>query len=199
MILYSPILGPGESLLNPLTWTIPVPEFLGDSLRDGEYHFTASVELNSDTIHLGAGSANLRAKQAPLPRSRLRGGLTFQAETRAVAGSPQSYETTLTVSNPSTLPIEIAFSGVPVVLEAYRNPHRTRKPAWRKTRRPYTESPANQIVFAPGESRTFRMSFSAPEVLGDSLRAGKYYLLAASMRGSWAPVLLDAGSVRLTR
>jgi hypothetical protein len=37
-----------------------VPEFLGDSLREGRYYFTATIDLKSDTTRLVAGDARLK-------------------------------------------------------------------------------------------------------------------------------------------
>jgi hypothetical protein len=60
MILYIPELAPGDSFPRErFMLQLPVPEFLGDSLREGRYYFTATIDLKSDTTRLVAGDARL--------------------------------------------------------------------------------------------------------------------------------------------
>lgn len=60
MILYIPELAPGDSFPRErFMLQLPVPEFLGDSLRKGRYYFAAIIRLNFDTTTLVAGDARL--------------------------------------------------------------------------------------------------------------------------------------------
>ncbi|HEX6574413.1 MAG TPA: hypothetical protein VF042_05530 [Gemmatimonadaceae bacterium] len=55
-------------------------EMLGDSLPEGQYHFSATFGINDSTITLDAGSADVKLSLDPTPKSRLIDGIEYSAE-----------------------------------------------------------------------------------------------------------------------
>lgn len=154
------VLAPGGARRFALT--VPVHEFLGDSLPDGRYYFTAAAFLNDSTTgELDAGDVVVRREPDPMPQERTVAGVSFRAEVMRLPRAPQELRFVLTVSNRRAEPVVLSPAPVPcnVTLEAYRStegrdawylPGST--PDWRA---PRCVLRLREERIGPGESRMF--------------------------------------------
>jgi hypothetical protein len=208
-------LAPGATA-NPLEreLRIPVIEVLGDSLPNGRYYFSGTLNLNSArTPEVPAGSAELALPRSTLPSSRTveaaRYGAATSLET-STTGPTVRTTVTVTLPWPAGVPANqdpggavIEYSAdCPVVLYVYRD--RTRRDAMPRSGQPDWQSRLNcgserqKLVKRYGESWTFDVRAAAREILGDRLPSGRYYF-AALVRADRRLVYLSAGEANLKR
>jgi len=97
-------------------------------------------------------------------------------------------------------PVEIRFpDGCVVLLRAYRSEDRSGQPAWDPMRGSlFCTMILVEFTLSPGESREFQATASAPEILGDSLPAGRYFFTAL-LRPNGGTVEVPAGQADLQR
>jgi hypothetical protein len=206
-------LAPGESYrgsgMSQLRAEIPVAEIYADSLPLGVYFFDAQLNLNRDTFRLRAG-------RAPLPQSRFYlgpeyplDGFRYRIASEQQASRPQTFNLRVEVSNSGLRPDLTRYVAreCPVVLHAYQSAEAQRtappRPVWASPRQCLRPTP-QPIQLRTGEMRTLARSFTAHEVLGDSLRPGRYYFTAivplvdARRGGLSRRVWLDAGAFDLS-
>jgi hypothetical protein len=126
-------------------------------------------------------------------------GLTYRAETHVMADRPTQLHVQATVTNTATSERRVEFpDGCVVLLRAYRNAERSGAPSWDQ-RNAVACTMAIQVArIAPGRSESFETTASAPEILGDSLPAGRYYF-TAYFRPAGQEVEVLAGDANLQR
>jgi hypothetical protein len=203
-------LAPGESYhgtgsVGHLRARIPVAEIYADSLPTGRYFFDVRLNLH-DPIQVRAGSAVLPSSPFHLGPEYPLDGFHYRAQAEKLAASAQSYAVRVHVSNAGMRPdlTRHVARECPIVLHAYRSAEAQRtvppRPVWVSPRRcARTPQP---VRLREGESRTLTRRFTAREVLGDSLRPGRYHFTAIvslvdprESRRVW----LDAGALELRR
>jgi hypothetical protein len=191
---------------------VPLIEVVGDSLPNGRYYFSATLNLNfARTPEFPAGTADIRLVRQPLPASRMADAVTYRAVTSVVeaAGSPV-IRTVITATlrddgraiGRTSAALHRFSRDCPVVLHVYRD--RSRRDAaprsgpadWSSARDCGSE--LQEMVLRGGEPRTFEMRASARDILGNRLPPGRYYF-AAAVRGERRTVYLSAGDADLTR
>jgi hypothetical protein len=201
---------------------LPLLEFLGDSLPDGRYHFTASMawfqppspekgNSREDTVHLPAGDAELARPRGPLPSRQTVGPWTVSAGTRVISTEPHRLLFTLALTNTGREPALFPGSTSPpcAALEVYRTLIKQEDPYrdGRKLEGARVWSPRGCVLrlepvrLRPGESHTYGARIAARTILGDSLPQGRYHFLTSfSVPGpdrqlEW--VVLNAGAARI--
>jgi hypothetical protein len=195
---YSLRLGPGGSEEVSDAWDgAGVLSQLG---APGRYHFTITLRTLPNAMVLPAGSAEITFGTEQL---------SYRASSSLEGVSPPEVHTAVTVTNAGRGRVRLEYGACSMTLRAFRTPERTGTPAWDAARRPNPD-PATGIYWAcplylatkelqPGESHSpneFRSRIPGPQILGDSLPDGRYYLVA---RVGLNGVLTDvpAGEVEL--
>jgi hypothetical protein len=179
-------------------------EFLGDSLPDGHYPFSAQVELNfRSTGPLPAGSASVSLPRSPLPASRTAGAVTYRAETNVESGATLRIRTTVVATLTHAGGSVLHYSReCPLVVYAYRDrarrdaAPRSGEPDWRSARSCGPE--LQELTLQQRDSRIFEVRATTREILGDRLPPGRYYF-AAAVRAERRTVYLSAGEADLRR
>lgn len=139
------------------------------------------------------------------PNADTLGPLALRASTRVLDGEPDSLHVSVTVTNLDSVPREFETGGCGPVL-GYAAADPSRRPVWSSARRrswpgggPYACGLGVLLVqLAPGESRQVGPVYPVPEVLGDSLPAGRYRFVAQVWLDG-RTTLLDAGVASLGR
>jgi hypothetical protein len=129
----------------------------------------------------------------------------LRAATRVQDGEPDSLHVSVTVTNLDPVPREMETGGCGPVL-GYPAADPSGRPVWSSARRrswpgggPYACGLGILVVqLAPGESRQIGPVYPVPEVLGDSLPAGRYRFVARVWLDG-RTTLLDGGAARLDR
>lgn len=148
--------------------TVPLHEFLGDSLPDGHYYFTAAAFFNGSTTgELDAGSALIREEPDPLPQSRSVAGVSVSAETMRSPTSQQMLRFVLTITNRRVEPVVLSRDPMPcrVTLEGYGSARRRDmwyhpgvKPDWNAG----CVLKIGATELAPGETRSYEVQVPLP-------------------------------------
>ncbi len=222
LMLEKRLLEPGETF-DRVGSTLPLHDFLGDSLPEGRYHFTMSLiwlhppsageRLREDTVHLPAGDAELVRPRGPFPAHQTANHWRMSADTRLTSQRPDMLLFTLTVTN--TAPGPRVFLGTTPSTCAHFEVQRTRIKQEelygdrRKLEAARAWSPRGCVLrlepvrLHPGESHTYGARIAARTILGYSLPRGRYHFLTsfsvlAPDRQS-VNVILSAGDARLRR
>ncbi|MET0396798.1 MAG: hypothetical protein ABW277_08255 [Longimicrobiaceae bacterium] len=183
------VLAPGGARRFALA--VPLHEFLGDSLPDGRYYFTAAAFLDDSTTgELDAGEVVVRRETDPMPQERTVAGVAFRAEVVRLPRAPQELRFVLTVSNRRAEPVVLSPAPVPcnVTLEAYRSaeardawylPGST--PDWRA---PRCVLRLHEERVGPGESRMFEARVPlASSPAGSALRPPLHFAAFLALSG----------------
>jgi hypothetical protein len=217
------LLEPGETN-EQLGRRLPLLEFLGDSLPDGPYFFTAGLvwprpsppegrRLREDTVHLPAGDAELARPRGFFPSRQTVGPWTVSAGTRLISREPHMLLFTLTVTNTGREPAifldkmssSCAHFEVSRTRIKQQHPYRN----MRKTEEARAWSPRGCVLplkpirLRPGESHTYGARIAARTILGESLPRGRYFFMTSlslpgpDRQGEY--VILSAGEARLRR
>jgi hypothetical protein len=169
---------------------------LGSLGQPGRYHFTIRLRTLAGETVLPAGSADLGfgADQ-----------LAYRGETRLEGTAPTRLLTEVTVTNTGRQRVRIEYGACSIWLRAYRTADRSGPPAWDQIRHPRigAHRPCAMYLavrelgrgesFSPNE---FRTAIPVPEILGDSLPAGRYHLVARVHLNGFA-VDVPAGEAEL--
>jgi hypothetical protein len=114
----------------------------------------------------------------PMSESAEPPGLRIRAETRVSGVPPVTLRTTITLTNRGADRVELMVSRYcPVGLRAYRTVRGQTTPDWDSSRL-ICVGAGQSFGLAPGESRRLARVTRATEILGDSLPAGRYRLVA---------------------
>jgi hypothetical protein len=137
---------------------------------------------------------------APSPTRVVAEGVAYDAELRVLESYPARLQAQVRLTNTSDEPVEIRFpDGCVVLLRAYRSEDRSGQPAWDPMRGSlFCTMILVEFTLSPGESREFQATASAPEILGDSLPAGRYFFTAL-LRPNGRAVEVPAGQADLQR
>ena len=132
-------------------------------------------------------------------------GLVFSATTSSSDGQirPQ-----VSFTNTNTQPVRLEYGACAVTLLAYRTAARSGAPAWNSSRWQGPNGFGHVCLLylaislldprATGSPREFSPTFSAAEMLGDSLPAGHYYFkVLASL--NWRSVEVVAGDALVAK
>jgi hypothetical protein len=203
--------GPADAPAPPMDRRISVTDVLGDSLPPGPYRFTILAEVRGDTFQAEAGRIFLSPDT--LPPTGDRSALRHTVETRVEDVAPRHLVTRVTATNTGSRRVQVQFGDCALRLRAYRTPARTGRPVWRSELRgpPYERGEDGfgyaclaylaGAVVAPGETiapNEFSARIPFPEILGDSLPDGRYWLAAElDLLGERPAGGLDRDSVRL--
>jgi hypothetical protein len=195
---YSLRLGPGVSEEVSSAWDgAGVLSQLG---APGQFHFTITLRTLPAPTILPAGSAEITFGTEHL---------AFRATSSVEGASPAELHTQVTVTNTGRGRVRIEYGACSVWLRAFRTEERTGTPAWDEARRPNPD-PATGIFWAcplylaarelrAGESHSpseFRSRIPVAQILGDSLPAGRYYLVArVSVNGVTTDVPAGVGDL----
>lgn len=126
-------------------------------------------------------------------------GMRYRAETQILESHPVQLHTTATVTNTTNAQREVEFpDGCTVLIRAYPDAERAGEPAWDQQRAVACTMAIQIVRFEPGESREYRASATATEILGDSLPEGRYHF-AALLRPDGQRVEVPAGEAELRR
>jgi hypothetical protein len=191
---YTLRLGPGRSERVQDAWDGGL--LLGELGGPGTYHFTITLQTLPEAVVLPAGSADLSfgADQ-----------LAFRGESRLEGAGPTRLLTEVTVTNTGRERVRIEYGACSIWIRAYRTPERTGAPAWDQIRHPQIGAPRVCAMYLAvrelgrGESfspHEFRAAIPIPEILGDSLPAGRYHLVARVLLNGFA-VDVPAGEAEL--
>jgi hypothetical protein len=198
-------LAPGQTILpDEFAGRFPLIEILGDSLPDGRYYFSASLQINSiHTPEFAAGSLRLSLPRPPLPVSQTADAVIYRATTEADVTAPAATRTTVTATLTHAGGSRLRYSlECAVTLHAYRSrvrrdaAPRSGEPDWKSSQRCGPE--LQEMWLQRGDSRTFQVRTSAHEILGGRLPPGRYYFVAV-VREERRTVYLSAGEAELTR
>jgi hypothetical protein len=194
------VIAPGDSLAR-FGVESPVIEVLGDSLPDGRYYFTAVIELNSGASpEIPAGETQLSARRRAMGPERISGVMTFRANPEFSNGGVQVAVTGRLSHADGAL--EQMSAECPVVLHAYRTREerdrapRAGPPAWTSHSRCGREM--QEYSLSRGESRTWRVQASSPQILDAGLPPGRYYF-AVVVNHEGTRTFLLAGDAQLAR
>jgi hypothetical protein len=123
--------------------------------------------------------------------------LTFAASSRVLVAAPTRFETSVTITNPTTASITVAIGCGPHIL-VYSTAARTGTPVYDS--RASTVCTANlvDVTIQPGGNKTFTATTTSAQVLGASGTVGTYYITALMPVGNTAAAL-PAGQVDLRR
>jgi hypothetical protein len=169
---------------------------LGDLGGPGRYHFTITLRTLPEARVLPAGSADLTfgADQ-----------LAYRGETRLEGAAPTRLVTEVTVTNTGRERVRIEYGACSIWIRAYRTADRSGPPAWDQVRHPRIGAARVCAMYLAvrelgrGESfspHEFRAPIPVPEILGDSLPAGRYHLVARVHLNGFA-VDVPAGEAEL--
>ncbi|HEY0970889.1 MAG TPA: hypothetical protein VGE02_07965 [Gemmatimonadales bacterium] len=158
----------------------PVHAILGDSLEGGRYFATATVRSGDVARTMDAGSVYLWADSLPPVSDRDR--LRWVVETAVVGTAPAELMATATVTNSGRRRVRLAYDECTFRLRLFRTPLRLLT-VWRAEERDgaareCADAPSH-VVLAPRESFTteeLSITAAVPDILGDSLRDGHYYV-----------------------
>ncbi|HEX5582036.1 MAG TPA: hypothetical protein VFX39_10685 [Gemmatimonadaceae bacterium] len=159
----------------------PVPSILGDSLDGGRYYATATVRSGDVAHTVNAGSVYLWNDSLPPVSDRER--LRWVVETAVVGTAPPELVANVTVTNSGRRRVRLAYDECSLRLRLFRTPLRLLT-VWSAEERAdgaarECTDPPSHVVLAPRESFTadeLSIAASVPEILGDSLREGHYYV-----------------------
>jgi hypothetical protein len=160
---------------------VPVAEIYADSLPTGRYFFDVHLDLH-DTVRVRGGSAVLPPSWFHLGPEYPLDGFRYRVETEELAATEQTFEVRVHVSNAGLRPglTRYVARDCPIVLHAYPSLEAQRTapptPGWVSPRR--CARIPEPVEIHTGESRALTRRFSAREVLGDSLRPGRYHFTA---------------------
>jgi hypothetical protein len=198
-------LRPGQTLrARELSGRYSVAELLGDSLPDGRYHLTVSLDVRGAPVaEVHAGAVHLSFPgRPPLPASRVARLVAYRAEARVLPGGGVRAEVTATLSGGQGALVRYP-ADCPVTLHAYRD--RARRDAAPRSGPADWSGPARRC--GPGEQRlrmergephTFVVEASSAEILGTRLPPGRYFL-AVRVQGEGVRTWLSAGDAVLRR
>jgi hypothetical protein len=148
----------------------------------GRYYFTIDLRTLPDARVLPAGHADLTfgADQ-----------LGFSGDTELEGMAPQELVSSVAVTNRGRRTVRLEYGACSMHLQLFDSPERAGNPVWDSTRRPnpdpetghYWACPMYLRVteLAPGRSHTpgeFTMRIPVPQILGDSIPDGRYYVTA---------------------
>jgi hypothetical protein len=196
------------------TWDVAA--MLGDSLPTGRYTFSYAVRTEDRRmLEFTHGQAYLTADITP--PSADASPIEWTAESRVEGIGPRMLHTVVTLRNTGTRTIALNHGACNVLVRLHRTADRSGTPAWRSELRQYPGDPPSGYACSlillssqlpPGDTLRFAESFPMYEVMGDSLRAGRYYVSAVVALGTGnvsgsgatsATRTLPAGAVDLTR
>ena len=196
------------------TWDVAA--VLGDSLPAGRYSFGYALRTaDGRTLEFTGGPAYLTSELTP-PSADL-SAIEWAAESRVDGIGPRVLSTVVTLRNTGTRTVALNYSACNVVVRLHRAADRSDAPAWRSELSQYPGSPPMSYAcpailkvshMAPGDTLRFPVSSPMYEVMGDSLRAARYYVSAvvsvaagdgSGSRGTEVTRTLAAGAVDLTR
>lgn len=200
LVGYEATLQPGDTL-SRFGIEAPLIEVLGDSLPDGRYHFTASVELNGVwSPEAPAGALDLALVRPPLAARRRSEVMEHRAELGASGGGVTA-RVVATQAGAGAAAVRYAHE-CPIVLYAYRS--RERRDAAPRSGAPDWKSRDDcgpglrEYALNRGERRTFELRAPAREILGASLPPGRYFF-AVAVLVEGRRVFLSAGEAELRR
>jgi hypothetical protein len=126
-------------------------------------------------------------------------GLRYRAETSVIRDTPFEIRVVVTVTNASEGLERVRAGGCSVGSRVYRDPDYSNK-VW-DSEDEGGACPGILIEFTllPGESGQFETTFSGVQILGDSLRPGRYYITAVTHVAGQPAFELAAGQVELSR
>jgi hypothetical protein len=128
--------------------------------------------------------------------ARVHEGITYRAESLLLERQPATVLTTATVTNTSGEHREITLPGdCTVLIRAYTDEVRT-SPVWEQERFIVCTLALQIVQLGPGDSVQYSMEATVPEILGDSLPAGLYYL-SGLLRPDQDRVVVPAGALQL--
>jgi hypothetical protein len=186
------------------TTSFPVNELLADSLPDGDYDFAARVGLNfGQSREIPAGRLTLALHRGALPKSRLTGGISYEAAPAAVAdgGKDLVFGVTATVAYAGGVLYRISPECALHVLayrdRAARDVLPPVRESWRSP--PQECEPPTEYTLTCGDSHRAEWRITPRQLLGDSLPAGEYHFAVTFHRRFGSVVRLAAGSARLSR
>lgn len=205
---------PGEAISPPEFHTrIPLYEILGDSLPDGDYHFTADLEfqngsgasLEHQAVTFAAGSAELSSRVEPLPQERDVDGIRYRAEVGTDAQGKSHLTLSLTnLRAERTLLLGSRSTTCSSQLLGYRSSDR--RDRW------YLENSADWVHIgcllripptwlAPGETQSFTASLhlAGAEDASDLHHLVLHLWLDREPEGEAGRLTLSAGEVALPR
>jgi hypothetical protein len=168
----------------------------GQSLPVGTYYAVAALDRLRDLHEVRAGPIVLVDPNA---------GLIFSATTSSSDGQirPQ-----VSFTNTNTQPVRLEYGACAITLLAYRSATRSGVPAWNSSRWQGPNGFGHPCllylatgVLDPGQTaslREFSPTFSAAEMLGDSLAAGRYYFKVLAGL-NWRSVEVVAGEALVAK
>jgi hypothetical protein len=202
-----------EGTTGTATWN--VASILGDSLPAGRYSFSYAVRTaDGRTLEFTRGPAYLSADLTP-PSADL-SAIEWTAESRVDGIGPRMLNTVVTLRNTGARTVVMNYGACNVAVRLYRTPDQISSLVWRSEFRqpPEIEPPTTYACpailmrsqLAPGDTLRFPQSFPMYEVMGDSLRPGRYHVNAvvfvdggSEPGGREVGRTLAAGAVDLTR
>jgi hypothetical protein len=147
-----------------------------------------------------AGAACDRAAEpqpAPLAAGAVRtaDGIEYTAATQLLGSYPVRIRATATAANTGAREVTLRFpDDCPLLMRALTREHELR---WDQAGVAPCAGPPTEISLARGESTTFEVELTAPQVLGDSLPDMLYVLVARLRPVGQRPVELQAGRALL--
>ncbi len=130
--------------------------------------------------------------------------LVFRASSQLEDIAPSHLSTTVWITNTSrdTVPVDLGCS-LSLHVVGYRTRERSGRPAWDSRRRDGVGGRGWACIggggghFLPGETKQFGLAVPLPELFGDTLAEGRYYL-TARFELFGRPTSVDAGNLVLT-
>lgn len=131
----------------------------------------------------------------PNARGVVADGLVYSADTAVMESFPVQLATTLYITNPSPVPVQVSFpDGCVVLLRAY--PADSDEPVWDLGQHVACTMAIVDVTVGPRSTRTFEVRTNAAAILGNSLPDGRYRL-EAYVRPGPGEIAVSAGVVDL--
>jgi len=159
--------------------------------------FGSSRLLRLLFLALGVGGCSAGAGgggSGDVPEPRVRDGIAYRAGVEVLERYPVQLHAWVRVENRTDRDADLTFpDGCVVLLEARREGGREE---WVQARQVSCVESVVPVRLEPGEAREYGVQVSAAEILGDSLPAGRYRLMAV-VRPRGVRVEVPAGVVEL--
>lgn len=151
---------------------------------------------------LGTSLGGCQGELPSVPDSDRLDGLEFSGGVDVAESFPVQLGFDLRVRNTADRELHLVSDGCGVLPRAYGSASRTGEPAWDGRPGAPCLAHAAPVTLAPGEVRRFSRSYSARDVLGDSLPDGRYfftvtYRAALALDGEPRLVEVTAGEAEL--